>query len=479
MKRIILFLLTAMLVTSCVDSLDDYNIDQKRAAAVPAPTLFSAAVKSLSDVLTTPNVNVNNLRLYVQQWTTVAYISESRYDMTGRTIPDAFWAGLYRDVLADLKEARRVINADASLLPDVKANQLAQIGVVEAYTWAVLVNTFGNVPYKQALDAKIPLPAYDDAAEVYSDVLTRLDASITAFNTASPGITGTADILYAGNIERWRKFGNSLKLKLAMVLADQNPDKAKTLVQQAVSDLIASNTENARHTYLSSSPNNNPLSSNLVLPFTTRQDFVAAKTIVDLMNTLNDPRRPFYFTAVGGSYVGGAVGFTNEYATTSHISDKISSPTFEALLLDYSEVQFLLAEAVERGFITGSAEAYYNEAIRASITYWGGTAADVATYLAQPAVAYTTAAGNYKEKIGTQKWLALNNRGYDSWLEWRRLDYPVLLPPSGPGVPAGLTVPVRLIYPVAEQNVNAAQRDIAAAAIGGDRISTKLFWDVN
>ncbi|MBT1699459.1 SusD/RagB family nutrient-binding outer membrane lipoprotein [Fulvivirgaceae bacterium PWU4] len=479
MKRIILFLLPVVLVTACVDSLDDYNIDQKRAAAVPATTLFSNAVKNLSDVITTPNVNTNNFRLYVQQWSVVEYITEARYSMTARNIPENFWGGLYRDVLADLKESKRIVNADALLLPEVKSNQLAQIEVMEVYTWSVLVNTFGNVPYKQALDPKIPLPAYDDASEIYSDLLTRLDAAIAGFSTTATGITGSADILYAGNIEKWKKFSNSLKLKLAMVLADKDPGKAKTLVQQAAPNVITSNAENARHTYLTSSPNNNPLSNNLVTPFTTRKDFVAGKTIIDVMNTLNDPRRPFFFTTVGGAYVGGRIGFTNDYALTSHISDKISAPTFEALLLDYSEVQFLLAEAVERGFITGNAETYYNEAITASILYWGGTAAEATTYLAQSAVAYTTAAGDYKQKIGTQKWLALNNRGYDSWLEWRRLDYPVLLPPSGPDVPDNLKVPVRMIYPIVEQNVNGAQRELAAAAIGGDASTTKLFWDVN
>jgi hypothetical protein len=468
-----------LLTVSCVDSLDDYNIDKKRASAVPATTLFSSAVKNLSDNVTTPNVNVNNFRLYVQQWATVTYTSEPRYDLTSRTISESFWQGLYRDVLADLKEARRIIDADASLLPGIKANQLAQIGVIEVYTWAVLVNTFSNVPYTKALDSKIALPAYDDASTIYYDLLTRLDASIAAFDTGSAGIGGSADILYGGDIDRWIKFGNSLKLKLAMILADKDPGKAKTMVQQAVANAISANNENARHTYLSSTPNNNPLSSNLQGPLSSRQDFVAAKPIVDLMNTLNDPRRPFYFTSVGDNYVGGVYGFPNAYATTSHISDKIAAPTFEALLLDNAEVKFLLAEAVERNFITGDAQTYYNQAIRASITYWGGTEADATAYLAQPDVAYSTAAGSYKQKIGVQKWIALNNRGYDSWIEWKRLDYPVLVPPSGSGVPAGLAIPVRLIYPVNEQNINGTQHGLAANAIGGDLPSIKLFWDIN
>jgi hypothetical protein len=159
------------------------------------------------------------------------------------------------------------------------------------------------------------------------------------------------------------------------------------------------------------------------------------------------------------------------------VSDKIIDPAFEGLLLDYSEVEFLLAEAVERGFITGSAADHYNKAVTASITYWGGTAAEAAAYLAQPKVAYTTAGATWKEKIGFQKWLALYNRGWESWVEWRRLDYPRLSPPSGGNVPAGLAIPVRMIYPIIEQTLNGANREAAAGAIGGDLATTKLWWD--
>jgi hypothetical protein len=198
------------------------------------------------------------------------------------------------------------------------------------------------------------------------------------------------------------------------------------------------------------------------------------------MNDRNDPRRPFYFTMVDGEYVGGNYGFANAYADFSHVSDNIIAPDFEALLLDYSEVEFLLAEAIERGFaVGGTAAEHYNAAVTASILYWGGTAGDATTYLAQSNVAYATAAGTYKEKIGVQKWIALNNRGIDAWIEWRKFDYPALLPPSGGSVPVGLQMPVRLIYPINEQTLNGENRTAAAAAIGGDVATTKLWWDVN
>jgi hypothetical protein len=181
-----------------------------------------------------------------------------------------------------------------------------------------------------------------------------------------------------------------------------------------------------------------------------------------------------------GQYVGGNYGFANAYADFSHVSDKTMAPDFEALLVDYSEVEFLLAEAIERGYtVAGTAAQHYNAAITASILYWGGTADDATTYLVQPNVAYATAAGNYKEKIGIQKWIALNNRGVDAWIEWKKFDYPVLSPPSGGSVPVGLQIPVRLIYPINEQTLNGENRNAAASAIGGDLATTKLWWDVN
>ncbi|MBT1698879.1 SusD/RagB family nutrient-binding outer membrane lipoprotein [Fulvivirgaceae bacterium PWU4] len=478
MKKLLIAFLSAMALASCVDSLDDYNIDQKRASKVPPETLFTNALKELSDALTTPNVNNNNFRLYTQQWATTTYLQEPRYDLTSRTIPQSLWQSMYKDVLADLNESKRLLNADALMIDTDKKTRIAQIEIIEVYAWSVLVNTFGNVPYSQAFNFQNPVPVYDDAAGIYADILTRLDAALASL--ATPGTAfQTGDLLYSGDVAKWIKFGNSLKLKLAMVIADVNAGKAKTLSEQAAPNVFASNADNARFPYLAVPPNNNPLSANLNPTFSTRQDYVIASAITNEMNARNDPRRPFYFTAVNGQYVGGNYGFANAYADFSHVSDKVIAPAFEALLLDYSEVQFLLAEAVERGFsVGGTAAEHYNAAVEASIVYWGGTPADAATYLAQPSVAYATAPGTYKQKIGTQKWIALYNRGFDAWIEWRRFDFPVLLPPSGGTAPAGLQIPVRLIYPINEQTLNGVNREAAAAAIGGDLATTKLFWDV-
>lgn len=476
MKKIILSLLCSslFLATSCVDSLDDYNVSQKSAATVPSETLFTNAVKGLTDALTSASVNSNNYRFYVQHWTATTYLDEPRYNMTSRIIPQNMWQSLYRDVLSDLKESKRLVMENTATIESVKNNQLAQIEIMEVYAWSVLLNTFGDVPYSQALDPENSLPVYDDAQTSYNAILVRLNTALSLINSSAEGYED-GDVLYEGDMEKWVKFGNSLKLKLAMVIADVDAAQAKTLVEAAAPNVFTSNADNAVFHYLGAQPNNNPVSNSVTGPYSTREDYVAANTLVDVMNDLEDPRREHFFTQVDGEYVGGIYGFTNNYSDFSTVSAKIAAPDNEGLLLDYSEVSFLLAEALERGFaVGGTVEDHYNEAITASIEYWGGTSVEAQAYLGQSSVAYTSAAGDWKDKIGTQKWIALYNRGYDAWVEWRRLDAPTLSPPV-----EGLVVPQRMIYPVNEATLNGANKTAASSAIGGDSAATPLWWNVN
>ena len=487
-RKIFGAVVTACLLAGCVDSLDDYNIDQKRASEAPPRMLFSNALKGLADILTTPGVNNNNFRLYAQHWSTTTYLNEPRYNMVSRPYSQNFWQAVYRDVLADLNEAKMLVESDNVLAAPVRDNQVAVIEIMQVYSWLVLLNTFGNVPYTEALDPENVLPRYDDAAAIYNDLVTRLDVALNKITPDAPGL-GSGDLFYyqgsstaqvTAQHERWLRFGNSLKLKMAMLIADVDPARAKGMAEEAAPHVMASNDDNAAFPYSNAAPNNNPISANMNPQFSSREDFVIASTIIDPMNVLNDPRRPFYFTTVNDEYIGAPYGFASDYAEYSHASDKIIDPTFEGMIMDYAEIGFMMAEAVERGFsVGGTAEEHYNNAVVASITYWGGTQVEAEAYLAQPSVAYATAAGNYKQKIGFQKWLALYNRGWESWVEWKRLDAPLLQPPTGGDITSELSIPVRMIYPVSEQNENGAQHAKASSDIGGDLPTTRLFWDMH
>ncbi len=477
MKKIIY----SIFLTSVIFSCDvDESHDTKNPTDVPGETLFANAQKELVDQMVNTNVNTNIFRLFSQYWTQTTYTDESNYDITTRTVPDNHWEALYVDVIKDLSAARTAIEASATATDTaddiaVRTNKLAIISLIEVYTYQILIDTFGNIPYTEALDINNVTPVYDDAKTIYQELITKIDTALDDLDE-STGSFGNSDLIYSGNVTNWVKFANSLKLKIGMTLADADNALAKSTVESAVSNLFTSNEDNAALAYLSALPNTNPLYEDLVA--SGRHDFVVANTIVDVMNTLKDPRRPFYFTATSdGSYIGGTYGASNSYGSNSHPGANMTTPTFEGTILDYVEVEFFLAEAVERGFaVSGTAEEHYNNAITASILYWGGTDAEATDYLAKSEVAYSSATGDYKQKIGTQKWFALYNRGFEGWTEWRRLDYPVLSAPTDGVINE---VPKRFTYPIKEQTLNGANYNSASSAIGGDLMTTKLFWDIN
>jgi len=379
----------------------------------------------------------------VQYWQETTYLDESRYNLNGRSIPQNLWTALYRDALRDFDEAKKLIPQQVTLNAAQRDNQVAITDIMQVYTWYYLVTTYGNVPYTEALDIANVFPKYDDAATVYNDLLTRLNADIAKLNVNAESFA-SADIIYGGDVAAWRKFANSFKLKMGMTIADADATKAKATVESAVAaGVFTSNADNAEFAFLSAPPNTNPVWEDLVQ--SGRKDFVAARTIVDSLKIKDDPRIDNYFTSdASGGFSGGEPGRSSNYSTFSKPAAAITAPNFPGLLLDYSEVEFFLAEAVERGFaVGGTAATHYNNAVTASILYWGGTPAEATAYLAQPSVNYLTAPGTYKQKIGLQKWIALYNRTLDPWIEWRRLDYPLL----SPAYRATTAVPLRFTYP--------------------------------
>lgn len=466
-------------ISSCTDDITGLNQNTKDATVVPAAYLFTNAQKNVVDQMVSTSVNFNVFRLFTQQWTETTYTDESNYDVGTRTIPDNHWAVLYRDVLMDLKESKKYLLLYEPATPAEEAenaNRIAIVDILSAYSYSVLVDTFGDVPYTEALDVEAnPLPKYDDAETIYKDLIAKLTAASATLDSGYESF-GSADLVHGGDVSKWKLFANSLRLKLAINLDDVDHAYASAQALAAVADgVITSNSDNAALKYLSAQPNANPVFVDVVA--SGRDDFVPTSTIIDKMNGLSDPRRAVFFTQVGGIYEGGTPGASNNFDNFSHIGDLLLEPDFEGLIMDNSEVEFLLAEAVERGIaVGGTAESHYDAAITASMSYWGVSGGDIATYLAQPSVAYATATGTWKQKIGEQAYLALYNRGMESWTSFRRLDFPVLIAPVDADVNE---VPTRLTYPAREETLNATNNAAASAAIGGNTLLTKVFWDVN
>lgn len=484
MKKIFTILLTAITLSSCSSDLENLNVNVKDPSNVPGEALFTSAQKSLVDQMMSTNVNDNVIRLINQYWTETVYTDESNYDLVTRTIPEQHWQFLYKDVLKDLDQsAKNITNTPLGLTenPLDKQNKLAIIEVMTVYTYAILVETFGDVPYSQALNLNYKTPKYDDGLTIYKDLISRLNNALGKLDTGGESF-GDNDRIYGGDISKWIKFGNTLKLRMGITISDIPSESAlaQATVASSAPFVFSSNNDNADLKYLTATPNTNPLYVDLVA--SGRSDFVPANTLVNAMNTLQDPRRAKYFdnnmddpTTPEIEYIGGENGASNSFDQKTHITKTLLAPDFPGTILDYAETEFLLAEAAERSLYgtPADAETHYNKAITASILDWGGTTEDATTYLTNPAVAYGTATGTWKQKIGTQSWIAMYNNSFEGWSSYRRLDFPVLIPPAE----AVSDVPLRYTYPIIEQSLNKTSYTNASTAIGGDAVETKLFWD--
>ncbi len=475
MKKIFIIAI-ALIIASCSSNLEDLNKNTKDPDSVSGESLFTGAQKALVDQVVQINVNENNTKLWAQFLQETTYTDESNYDQVTRTIPENLWSAIYKDALKDLDEAGKIITETTYVSPEDQYtnNKLFIIEIMKVYAFSHLVETFGNIPYTESLNIEILTPIYDDGMTIYKDLITRLTTAINGLDTNQNSFV-IGDNIFNGNVASWKKFANSLKLRMGILLADADNTFAQTTVESAIlSGVITNSDENAHMHYLSSAPNTHPVHTNVVL--SGRNDFVAGATLIDMMNTLNDPRRPLWFETISGNYIGGEIGSPSAYSNHSPLSAQVVAANAHGVILSYSEVQFLLAEGAARGYSTGDTAAnHYTNAIRASIDEWGGSPTDASTYLAQPTVDYTMliATQTWRQVIGTQRWISLFNRGPEAWTTIRTMDYPLLATPTE----AVSGFPNRYTYPIVEQTINATNYATASSAIGGDLAETKLFWD--
>ncbi len=472
-------MLLLVFASSCTKHLEDLNNDPRSAITAPSSSLFLAGEKALVDVYTADNWNTAPFRVISQVWTMNTYNNITHYQFATDNPSGGWWNAIYTKVLSNLDQARGLYATDVQE-PNALRNDLIITDILEVYAYSLLVNTFGNIPYTKALNRKTPFPPYDDARTVEYDLLKRLDTCIAGLNTAY-GSFGTADQLYKGDVASWKRFAATLKLKLALLIADTDLATAAGKVKEAVAaGLFRTNADNASLTYDSSAViNSNPIWQDLVSGANLHYYSPAAYFIQNLQQR-SDPRLLLLFTKdPNGNYSGGTAGAGNSAATLSSFSAQWLAPAFPGVILDYAETEFLLAEAVERGIsVDGTAATHYDSAVTASIRSWGGSEADAQAYLQRGDVAYATATGEWRQKIGIQKWIAFANRNWDSWTEIRRLGYPDL-DAASPPVGAVGRLPLRLNYPPAEQSSNATNWAAAVKALPGgeDNLSARLFWE--
>ncbi|ENA1803782.1 SusD/RagB family nutrient-binding outer membrane lipoprotein [Flavobacterium psychrophilum] len=485
-KTLLGLTLGLLVVTSCSD-IDSLNQNEKAFEKPIAEALMSSAQKSYANQLTIMDVNSNIFRYLSQHWTNIYAIGnrETKYNFS-RDIGGSLFGDTYVTVLQDLNNSRKLIEASTALTTTEiaeKQNKIAIIDIQIANTYLFLVDCFGDVPYTEALQENNYNPKYDDAKSIYlamgaklTNAINKLDVTYNSF--------AKEDLIYNGNVAKWKQFANSIRLKAGLHLHDVAPMEAKALIEASASGAIASNANNAELKYFDNGEKSkNP---NYLLN-SGSQEFVPTKLFVDELNAKTDPRADKYLdptSKIGANYAGAVYAADGDYTDYSHFTTTFNNPTYAAVIFDYAETCFLLADAKDKGYaITGTTQDWYNKGITASMESWGVATADITTYLAKPSVAFTSAIGingeavNATQKIAYQLWLSYGNRGFEAWTEYRRLDYPKLQAPANAEQEAGNKVPVRLFYSRSDISTNNANYQAAANKIGGDKLTTKIFWD--
>ncbi len=474
--KLFLPVVLALFVFQSCEDITELNVNPNAPTAVPPAFLVSEAQYQINDRLAGRNLNAEWGMLMVQHWAQNEYAEESRY-VVDVTSFDAAWIDLYANALSELDEAKKQVTANEGLLPAIRNNQIALIDILMAYTYHNLTDAYGAIPLSQALSPlENPLPDYDTQPEVYASIVSMLQGAISSMD-AGAAIFDTGDNVYNNNAAMWKSFANSLLFRVAMRMADVDESGARTIISGLnVSDMIVENSQNAVYEFEANDLVANPLYIDVVVD--TRDDFSVTEELITELQDRNDPRISAYVALnPDGVYQGQPFGLIDAEAFalkpfTSRPAPDLRAATAPTVMMDAAEVHFLVAEAIERGFMDGDAAEFYASGIARSMEYWGFDQAAAVTYVEDNP--YDGYEGGWRQALGIQKWLAFYMNGLQAWAEWRRLDYPQLEVPE-----AGVTgsIPVRLPYPLTETTTNGSSLD--AVTSNPNDITTKLWWDVN
>ncbi|GAB3997795.1 hypothetical protein GCM10028807_43730 [Spirosoma daeguense] len=468
-----------LLTTAACNKFEELNVNPNSALFPNTASLMTGAQRTVGTMNSQVGPGGFNIApaLYVQQFSDVTYIEDSRY----KTINFSF-NGLYSGPLVNLQavidQNTNEATKSGAAQYGANANQIAIARILRAYIYQFITDRWGDVPYTQALKGDQNFsPAFDKQQDIYNDLFKEWKEAGAQFTT---GTAVAGDIILGSNAARWKKLAASFRLIAALRLSKIDPAKGKTEFAAALADgVLTSNADNVQYKFQADVNNENPLYANYVR--SNRKDFAVSNTFVDYLKKLGDPRLQIYAAPnLKGEYVGApyavfpAPGKAQDYSLAG---SAISAQTAPANIMTYAQVLFAQAEAAKLGWTTGNAKTLYESAIKASMQQWLGTAyTDAAfnTYIAQPDVAYTEA--NAIERIGNQRWIALFNQGTEAWNEWRRTGYPVLKPAAST-LNGGTAIPRRLAYPTTVTTLNTKNYNDVITRQGKDDQYTRVWWD--
>jgi hypothetical protein len=482
-KRLGIAVLAVFTISSCSDNFFDVNTDQNNPTYSTPELTLPVAQKFTVDILEGNYNSMNTLgNLWSYSWAAAgdyAYFEEeTKYQITSGFRTQNFEIAYLRPLTN--------YNYVESFTDPKYDNYRAIAKIMKAFHFQYLVDAYGDIPYTEAFQrGNNPTPAYDDAQFIYDDLIVQLTAAqaLIANADANALVVGSHDVMCGGDMAKWAKFANSLKLRILLRQSSKagNTITATTLtsnIDASVGFLGAGETVFCNPGYLSLvSLKQNPFYDAFKLDASGIASSNAGATratpwVLGLMDD-TDPRKPLMWTKVGGNYVGidqNGIGGLSGTALSAIGAGILKGPTMSAIIMSSAESLFLQAEAAARFGVFGSAETLYNQAMQENFTQLGaGSAAPFVTNSAflslpgDPALQF--------EAIITQKFLSLvSTNGYENWIEYRRTGFPSTMPTA----PTFTVKPVRLLYPTSEYSSNA---DNVPAQVATDAFTAKVFWD--
>jgi hypothetical protein len=480
-----LLLLTTTLggISACTKDFEKLNINPNQNPNVIPETLLAPALTDLVKRNMDRAFRITNELMQV-------HVTRDNTDEFHRYVirsaeADYMWNGWY----TQLTDFRDMYNSATA----VKSNTFMAIArICEVWTFSLLTDTFGDVPYSEAIQGRSGQlqPKFDKQEDIYRDLFVKLEEAndLLKANVNLSADQAQLDPLFQGNALKWRKFGNSLYLRLLVRVSNRtdaiapgglSPQaKLRDMVNTRPGDypLIASNAESAILRWTGTAPYQSPFQTYRTADFTSFSSM--SEFFINNLASWNDPRLAKWATLAGGVYKGIPSGYVPGQipAAQSTYPTALMTEPLLGNILNYPEVQLLLAEAALRGWITGDAKAYYEAGATNGITLWG--LALPAGFLTNPDVQWSTTSttATKLDQIHVQKYYALFFTDFQQWFEYRRTGHPVL--PIGPGVRNNGQMPARINYPVYVQSLNQVNYQAAVADQGPDDINTKVWWQL-
>ncbi|NKI27741.1 SusD/RagB family nutrient-binding outer membrane lipoprotein [Arenibacter sp. 6A1] len=492
-KKILTVLAIVVLVGSCDKGYEELNVNPTKPTQLDPSTklTFVQLYTGGSSYVAYLFWNVIHLMQNIQHLNNTSYVSFLYKE--GNT--HQFFEEQFSNTVKNIVDLEAQLEASES--PTV-ATDLAIARIQKVLIFSRLTDIYGDIPYSEAgkgfLEG-IRFPKYDKQSDIYADMLATLESSAAILNAGGASSYGSADLLYGGDVLKWKKFANSLMLRLAMRMVKVDNAAAQAWATKAISGgVMTSNDDIAYTKYENSANDGGPNVNPLTKCFTSRAptQVKISKTLMDFMKDRNDPRVSVLFSTVDGDtdpalQFGQDINNPERGVANSKPNINIfggsgvviyDAPFF---FQTYAEVEFMLAEAAERwNLADGDVEGHYNAGVTAAMEYlalYGHgvniTPTEISDYLAANPFDPTEAL----KMINEQYWVATFGNGLETFSNWKRSGYPELVPAEVATTLTGGKIPRRLPYPGSEKLNNPKNVEAAISQQGGDGLLTRMWWD--